>query len=226
VLYYPGEAMLGLLRLYALDPDPTYIAIARRGADYLINVRDQKRTEQDIEHDHWLSMALNELYRVTKHAPYAEHAFKIARAIMRKQKAADDAPAPDFIGTFYKIPNSTPASTRLEAFAADITLSRFMGRPDDALVDSARPVASFIESQQFDAANSFFLPNPARAIGGVRESILHNDIQIDYVQHALSGMLGLARALRDPAYGKTGVPGVLPVTPLEGASPLRERTGR
>jgi hypothetical protein len=31
-------------------------------------------------------------------------------------------------------------------------------------------------------------------------------VRVDYVQHAMSGWLHLARELRDPAYGKTGVP--------------------
>ncbi len=211
VLYYPGEAMLGLLRLYALDPNPLWITTAEKAADYLIHTRDADLTEVDLQHDHWLSMALNELFRVSRVQDHAEHAFKIARAIMRKQKTEADAPAPDFVGSFYKLPYTTPASTRLEAYVAVITLARFMGKDDTELIRAAREVSRFVRSQQFDDQNAFFLPDPKRARGGVRESIANNNIRIDYVQHAMSGMLGLARVLRDPAFGKTGVPGVLPV---------------
>jgi hypothetical protein len=48
--------------------------------------------------------------------------------------------------------------------------------------------------------------NPAKAEGGVRESLFVSDIRIDYVQHAMSAWLRLARILRDPAYGKSGSP--------------------
>jgi hypothetical protein len=218
ILYYPGEAMLGLMRLYALDPDRRWLEAARRGADYLIFTRDVKKSESNLDHDHWLSYALNELYRATKNQAYADHAFKISRAIMLKQKSRSDAPAPDFVGGFYKIPASTPASVRLEAYAADITLARYAGTPDASLIEAAMDVAGFVEAQQFDEQRAYFVANPARALGGVRESLVNNDVRIDYVQHALSGMLGFARALRDPAFGKVGEPGVLPVKRLKEAA--------
>ena len=39
-IYYPGEAALGLMRLYAIDPQPAYLDAARRAADWVIQVRD------------------------------------------------------------------------------------------------------------------------------------------------------------------------------------------
>ena len=45
----------------------------------------------------------------------------------------------------------------------------------------------------------------------MRESLFNASIEIDYVQHAMSAWLHLARILRDPAYGKTGVPSQDPV---------------
>jgi len=38
--YYPGEALLALMRLYALDGDPTWLEAADKGAEWLITVRD------------------------------------------------------------------------------------------------------------------------------------------------------------------------------------------
>ncbi len=57
-----------------------------------------------------------------------------------------------------------------------------------------------------DPDRAFFAKNPDRALGGVRESLYVDDVRIDYVQHAMSAWLHLARLLRDPEYGKTGVP--------------------
>lgn len=205
VWYYPGEAILGLLRLYALDPQPAYVDAARRGADWVVNVRDQYVSEDHQEHDHWMSYAANELYRVTLDGAYLEYATKVARAIEKKQRTAADAPAPDFVGTFYD-GQTAPASTRVEAYDADIALSRFAHKPDKWLIDLAIPVASSTLGQQFDPDNDYWLKNPARAEGGVRESLFVQDIRIDYVQHAMSAWLHLARILRDPAYGQTGVP--------------------
>jgi hypothetical protein len=212
-VYYQGEAVLGLMRLYALDPQQQYLDAARRGADWVIRVRDADVSEENQEHDHWLSYALNELYRVTKDRSYLEHAYKIARAIHRKQRTPQDSPSADLVSTFYN-GVTTPASTRLEAYAADVALARFAGEPEAWLVDPARDVARSILGQQYDDANDYWLKNPAKARGGVRESLFVPDVEIDYVQHAMSGWLHLARELRDPAYGKTGIPAQDPVKAL------------
>ncbi len=216
VWYYPGEATLGLMRLYAIDPQPAYLDGARRAADWVIRVRDGATSEDNQEHDHWMSYALNELYRVTHEESYFEHAMKIARAIRRKERGVGpESPAPDLAGSFSG-DYTTPAATRLEAFTADLALARFAARPDEAswlptLMGSAKTIATFTLAQQFDPDNAYWLRNPARAEGGVRESPYAADVRIDYVQHALSGWLHLARLLRDPDYGKTGAPSQDPI---------------
>jgi hypothetical protein len=218
-VYYPGEAALALLRLYAVDPQQGYVDTARRAADWVVRVRDASASDDDQEHDHWMSYALNELYRLTHDGAYVEHAYKIARAIEKKQRRAANAPAPDWVGTFYD-GQTTPASTRVEAYDADIALSRFAGRPEDWLLGPAQEVACSMLGQQFDAGNDYWLKNPAKAEGGVRESLYVQDVRIDYVQHAMSAWLHLARILRDPAYGKTGVPCQDPVRDIV-QDPLR-----
>jgi hypothetical protein len=185
-VYYPGEAVLGLLRLYAVDPQRSYLDSARRGADYVVRVRDANVSEDNQEHDHWMAYAMNDLYRVTRDGAYLDHAFKIGRAIQRKQHGQADSPAPDWPGTFYE-GQTTPGATRLEAYPA-------------------RDVAASTLGQQFDEENEYWLKNPAKVRGGVRESLTVQDVRIDYVQHAMSAWLHLARILRNPDYGKTGVP--------------------
>ncbi len=204
-IYYPGEAALGLLRLEALDPRSAYVETARRVADWVIGVRDAHATEDQQEHDHWMAYALNELYRLTSDRRYLVHALKIAHAILKKQHRAADAPAADWVGSFYQ-GESTLAATRLEAYASVIALSRFANEEDAGLLEAAREVGAFLSGQQFDPDNAYWLKNPSKVIGGVRESLYVQDVRIDYVQHAMSAWLHLARLLRDPAYGKTGVP--------------------
>ena len=209
-IYYPGEAALALLRLAAIDPRPAYIDAARRAADWVISVRDAHVPEESQEHDHWMAYALNELYRLTSDPRYLEHAFKIAHAIMKKQHRADDAPAPDWVGSFYE-GESTLAATRLEAYDAVIALSRFAGQEDPRMLDSARDVATFVAGQQFDVENAYWLKNPPKAVGGVRESLYVQDVRIDYVQHSMSAWLHLARLLKDPAYGRAGAASQVPL---------------
>jgi hypothetical protein len=219
-VYYPGEAVLGLMRLYAIDPQSAYLDAAKRAADWVVQVRDANVSEDEQEHDHWMAYALNELYRVSPNPDYLDHAYKIARAIRKKQHRGVNPPAPDWPGTFYE-GQTTPASTRLEAYDAVIALSRFAGAggsprsaapaaselvADQWLLEPAREVACSMLGQQYDDDDDYWLANPARADGGVRESLFVHDVRIDYVQHAMSAWLHLARILRDPSYGRTGVP--------------------
>jgi hypothetical protein len=203
-VYYAGEALLGLLRLYAVDPQPSYLEAARRGADWIVNVRDRFVSEENQEHDHWASYALNDLFRVTRDESYLQHAYKIARAIRRRQRG-HDAPAPDLVGTFYEA-QTTPAATRLEAYAADIALTRFAGQPEAWLLEAACPVAHALVAAQFTVDSAYWLKNPARALGGMPESPFAPDVRIDYVQHAMSAWIHLGRILKDPHYGVEGVP--------------------
>jgi hypothetical protein len=203
-IYYQGEAILALMRLYALDPQPSYLDAARRGADWIVNVRDRFVSEDSQEHDHWACYAFNDLFRVTRDEAYLQHAHKIARAILKKQRGSN-AVAPDLVGTFYEA-QTTPAATRLEAYAADIVMTRFAGKPDAWLLDAARPVARALVRAQFTLDSGYWLKNPARAEGGMPESPFTPDVRVDYVQHAMSAWLHLARILRDAHYGVEGVP--------------------
>ncbi len=195
VIYYTGEAILGLMRLHAIDPDARWLDAAKSAADYCVLTRDATTTVDTQEHDHWLSYALSDLYRVTKTPRYAEHAFKIARAIVSRQHM-NNPPAPDFVGAFYSDAQSAPAATRLEAFGADIATARAAGQDDAWLIEPALATARYLRAQQLGADGAFFARNPARVVGGVRESLFVYDIRIDYVQHAMSGWLHLAQLLR------------------------------
>jgi hypothetical protein len=204
-VYYPGEAVLGLMRLYAVDPQSAYLDGAKRGADWVVHVRDASVSEDEQEHDHWMAYALNDLYRVTPNPDYLDHANKIARAIRRRQHRGVNPPAPDWPGTFYE-GQTTPAATRVEAYDAVIALSRFAGVGERWILEPALEVACSMLGQQYDEDNDYWLANPAKARGGVRESLFVHDVRIDYVQHAMSAWLHLARILRDTSYGRTGVP--------------------
>jgi uncharacterized protein YyaL (SSP411 family) len=149
-----------------------------------------------------MAYACNDLYRATSDASYLSHAQKIGRAILKKQHKGADAPAPDWTGAFYQ-GESTLAATRLEAYDSVIRLTRFAGLSDPRFLDAAQEAAAFLAGQQFDIENGYWLRNPSKAAGGVRESLYVSDVRIDYVQHAMSAWLHLARILDDPSYGVT-----------------------
>src|SRR5690625_1627391 len=55
IIYYEGETVFALLRLYALDKEAEWLEAARKSLDYFIDNDYWKH------HDHWLSYAANEI---------------------------------------------------------------------------------------------------------------------------------------------------------------------
>ncbi len=191
-LYYPGEAILGLVMLYRVNGDRRLLDSARRGANYLIA---SERKMDRLPPDAWLMQALEALCAVKREPEYVEHAMRLAEAMMADQYAAN-SPAGYPGGFGPGMPRSTPAAARAEGMVAAYRLARLTG---DArapkILASLKSSARFQLSQQFDADNSFFLPNPERATGGFRAGMTSMRIRIDFVQHSISALLGLAQII-------------------------------
>jgi hypothetical protein len=190
--YYPGEALLGLIRLFKLNGDQKLLKAAQRGAQFLIEVQRQM---DPLPPDAWLMQALAELYDASPQKHYAEHSVALAEAIMVAQY--DENERSDYAGGFGPgPPRSTPAASRAEGLVAAYRLARAVGDPRASNIASAlKACARFQLSQQFRSDNNARLPNPARARGGFREGLSSSRIRIDFVQHNISSLLGIASVL-------------------------------
>jgi hypothetical protein len=196
--YYPGEALLALLRIYALEPSDAWLEAAEKGAQYLIRIRDSGLAASDLPHDHWLLYALNELHRHRPKAEYADHAFAIATAIISAQNR--NPRHPDWYGSFYKPPRSTPTATRMEGLSATYHLARRMDRAEDMrlILDALSMGATFQLHTQFRPESALYLPDPTQALGGFHRSLSTFEVRIDYVQHNISSLLALYRIMGEP----------------------------
>jgi len=191
-LYYPGEAILGLVRLYGLNGDWRLLAAARRGADYLIKSQQKSGL---LPPDAWLMQALEALYKIRRDRAYADHAMALAESMVAEQYT--DVDPVGFAGAFRPgVPRSTPAASRAEGMLAAYRLAVSLGDSRASVISAAlKASARFQLTQQFNGPNSFFLDNPERAAGGFRASITSMRIRIDFVQHNVSSLLGLAQTL-------------------------------
>ena len=96
-LYYPGEAMPGLLLLDDLDPQPKWVEAAARGMGYLARSRAGKSS---VPADHWALLATAKLLaklRRMENPPVSrtvllQHAVQICRAIAAHQVRSAAAP--------------------------------------------------------------------------------------------------------------------------------------
>jgi hypothetical protein len=189
-LYYPGEAMLGLVELYRQSGDQRLLEAARRGAVYLIEAQQRMPS---LPHDAWLMQALEALYIIKPDARYAAHALRIAEAMIKAQHTAADAPL--YAGSYrFGVPRATPVASRAEGLLAALRLARMTNDTRAAgIAEALKLSARFQLAQQFNPDNSFYLANPERAAGGFRESLTSARIRIDYVQHNVAALLGIAQ---------------------------------
>ena len=197
--YYPGEAILALLRLHALrggGKQGAWLDAARRSARYLILVRDAKLATDQLPPDHWLLYGLNELFRFRDNPLYPRHARRIGRSIRNAQIRHHREP--DLVGGYgLPTPGSTPAATRTEGLTALWGLLEDLGHLNEArdVFEAIRRGVRFQLRLQYRPESAMYFPSPSRCIGAFRESHRAAGVRIDYVQHNLSALLAYRRIL-------------------------------
>jgi hypothetical protein len=200
--YYPGQAILALVRIHRLDGDAAWLDGAARAARYLIE-RDKDVPESRLEHDHWLLYALDELQSARPDPSYVEHTRRLARAITMDQIRESDPP--DWVGGYSRPPRSTPTATRSEGLCAAYRVLARSGHPEDAAVclEAVRLGILFQLQTQFGPESALYLPDPDRALGGFHDGLEDYEVRIDYVQHNISGLLGYHQILAGGAQVRT-----------------------
>lgn len=191
-LYYPGEAMLGLIRLFELNHNKQLLDAARHAAAFLI---ESQRKMSSLPADAWLMQALEALYRDGHEKVYAEHTIALAEAMIADQYT--DIDPENYAGGFGPgPPRATPAASRAEGLVSAYRIARSINDVRASKIAAAlKASAKFQLAQQLTSRNGASLPNPARAVGGFREDLTSMRIRIDFVQHNVSSLLGIADVL-------------------------------
>ncbi len=202
--YYPGEAILGLVRLYSWDPNPQYLDAARRASDWLIDVRDKGKDERRLANDHWLMIALSYLYTATGDERYVEHSLNLARAV--KYQYDKNLPTAkdfrDFQGGYYDPPRSTPAATRGEGLVAVMDTCRVAKRECEWVWDLLQETIRHEHLSQYDPDMMWWPRNRAKTFGGWNGGLLDVSIRNDFVQHNMSAVIGNERHMAYRARGE------------------------
>lgn len=197
--YYPGEAILSLMRLYQLDGNKEWLDAAELASRYLIKIRDKHADVNTIIHDHWLLYAINELYREKPQDIYIEHLLLIANSIMKSQ-IAGNVENPDWNGA-YRLPHirleSTPTATRSEGLCAAYNLLQ-----DNGYTKEATEIKKTIEGGiKFQLLNQL-LPesvvsykNKKLCIGAFKRGLNRNELRIDFTQHNISSLISYYKIL-------------------------------
>ncbi|MCO6457709.1 MAG: hypothetical protein J5I93_20590 [Pirellulaceae bacterium] len=198
-LYYPGEACLGLLMLYELDPRDEWLRAAADGLGYLAR---PAAWDQPALPDHWMLLAMARLLPLLdrcqpgtrSRAELLAHARRTCLAMVSEQ--SPNRGDPQLEGSFGDDGRTAPTATRVEGLLAALT---FLPADDPAVRDKIQPAAEsglrfLLRCQVPDGPHAGAIPMaqgplPAADPRSERFNPRVRQVRIDYVQHALCAMI-------------------------------------
>lgn len=185
--YYPGEAMLALMRLHQLTEEEAYLDSVRKAFSFY---RDYWRGNRNTAFIPWHAQADYLLYQATKDPEIASFIFEINDWLIDNHQIIA-SPYPDLLGAFTRA-NPGPATfVYLEGLNDAYRLAQEMGDTSHAerYKTAIHWATAFMLTAQYTPENAFYLKNPGRAIGGFRGSLTNNVQRIDHTQHAVMALL-------------------------------------
>ncbi|HUT85238.1 MAG TPA: hypothetical protein VMW66_00205 [Elusimicrobiales bacterium] len=182
--YYPGEAMLALMKIYEITKDEKYLDSVKKAFGHY---RDYWRKNKNTAFVPWHTQAYYLLYGYTQDKELADFIFEMNDWLTSNYQIKK-SPYDDAVGGFAK--NSKYPSSYsyvfmegvLDAYKLALTIG------DKKHIKLYQPTAAygtrFVLQSQFTSENSFYFKNPPLVVGGFRSSVLNNTLRIDNVQHA------------------------------------------
>ncbi len=187
-LYYPGEAALGLIRLYQEDNSPLWLAAAVKALSYLAASR---ASSDRVPPDHWSLIATAELLPLCAqhHLPVPReqllhHAVQIVNELLQEQRPQRGDSQLD--GSFDSRGRTAPTATSLEGLLAALTFLPAEERELRARAHSAveHGIAFLLRSQVTSGPYAGALPEAPSG-----SSPADRSLRIDFAQHTLSAFL-------------------------------------
>ncbi|HKJ27494.1 MAG TPA: hypothetical protein VJ965_07640, partial [Anaerolineales bacterium] len=180
--FYPGEAMLSLMKLYNYTEDERYLQSVHEAFSYY---PDYWRKNKNTAFVPWHSQAYLLLYRAVEEPRIAEFVFEMNDWMVENHQLMRTE-YPDVHGGFTRSFPRNSTSAYMEGMNDAYTLAVLVGdEVHQAKYEQAIKYAvRFILQMQYTPDNVFYLENPELAIGGFRHSLVFNDQRNDYTQHA------------------------------------------
>ena len=205
VEFYSGEIVFALARAHRLTRDPADLSAASAGLAYLTR-RSLYQNRYYYGSEHWTCQAVEELWDRAPDRGALDFCLDF-QTFNRPFQVSSASEFGDFEGGIAPNPFSPPRLTstgsRTEAAVATLATALDAGRSPAELRDLVLQVQhaiAFMLRFQFSPGPRHLLSDPTRVEGGMPGSPTDMRVRIDFLQHAVSGVLRYMRLVeRYPA---------------------------
>jgi hypothetical protein len=184
--FFPGQVLLALAHACRVGRSQVDQELLSRAFDFYRHRFRYKRCFAQVS---WHMQAFTAWWHVLREPDFANYVFEIADWLVGYQQTVGG-------GFINEEQQDTPGYTTalyLEGLGAATRLAEAVG--DHPRATRYRAACEkgfrFVHGLVIQEPMTTLLPNPAWAIGGVRTSLVQDQVRIDFVQHALSAVLEL-----------------------------------
>ena len=185
--FYPGEALLSLMKLYGVTGNESYLRTVESAFPYY---SQYWRSNKNTAFIPWHTQTYALLFEQTKNRNLSDFIFEMNDWMIDNYQMKTSL-YPDEIGGFPKYFPTFSTSVFIEGVNDAYAVAKLVNDAEHVqkYKHSIKIGTQFILQTQFTENNSFYLEEPHRAIGGFKTSLTDNFIRIDNTQHALFALI-------------------------------------
>lgn len=185
--FYPGEAMLALMKMYTFSGDERYLDSVRKAFPFY---RDYWRDNVNTAFIPWHSQVYLLLYEDVEDPELAEFVFEMNDWLIDEHQISESE-YKDTVGGFTKEYPRYSTSSYMESINDAYQLAVLVDDDihQEKYAESIKNGVRFVLQTQYHDQNTFYLENPKSAIGGFTKSHVSNEQRNDYTQHAVLALI-------------------------------------
>lgn len=199
--FYPGEALLYLATVYALNPEPLLLKRIQQSADYYRQWHHENWNPAFIP---WHTQAYFIMWQATSMPIWKDLIFEMNDSLLSYQEW-ESAPYPDMAGRFYDPkrpdlgpPHASSTGVYLEGLVDAYKLAKQVNdrdRTSSYRQAILRGIRSLMQLEFADSLDMYYVSKKSLVQGGLRTTVYDNTIRVDNVQH---GLMALMKATQAP----------------------------
>jgi hypothetical protein len=205
VTHYPSECALGLLALNRVDPNPEWVALAKRLVDRVLADRNPLVGVRRMPQDYWLAEAAVLLFPAMENDDLKNHLYAMGEAIIERIQTT--GVRSDWVGGYGRPPKGRTTASRNRAVLAIYKVAAQAGDPTDRWLQAANQMAAFQLRHQIDSVSAMFFKHPEKAINAFIAEYGNPQIRLDAMGHNIDTLLAIHRIYQKaPVNEKTEAP--------------------